>query len=81
MRKVLIESAVDMLLDNYNDELYRETCFWRTLENFIVDEEVDLLGDMELLASVMKKKETGELLDIIKFFNIHKGSELERLLG
>ncbi|MGG0284378.1 hypothetical protein ABEY41_04460 [Peribacillus butanolivorans] len=81
MRKVLIESAVDMLLDNYNDELYRETCFWRPLENFIVDEDVDLLGDMELLASVMKEKETGELLDIIKFFNIHKGSKLERLLG
>ncbi|WP_409302638.1 hypothetical protein [Peribacillus sp. SCS-155] len=81
MRTFLIESAVEMLVDNYSSKECREVFFMRALDYLIYDEEVNLLGDIPLLAEVIYEKDAQFLIEPLRIHNRKAALELERLLA
>ncbi|MFU7590095.1 hypothetical protein ACMX9J_14320 [Priestia sp. RMT2NF4] len=81
MRRVLMESAVDMLLDNYNSAEFREVFFMRALDYLIYDNEVNLLADIPLLVEVIYEKNAHFLIEPLRIYDRLASEEIEKLLA
>ncbi|MEJ9302017.1 hypothetical protein ABEW33_23365 [Priestia megaterium] len=81
MRRILIESAVEMLVDNYNSEKFRELFFMRALDYLIYDNEVNLLADIPLLAGIIHKKNAHFLIEPLRIYDRLASEEIEKLLA
>jgi len=81
VRRILIESAVEMLLDNHNSAQFREVFFMRALDYLIYDKEVDLLADIPLLAEVIYEKNAHFLIEPLRIYDRLASEEIERLLA
>ena len=81
MRRVLVESALEMLVDNYNSAEFREVFFMRALDYLIYDNEVNLLADIPLLAEVIYEKNAYFLIEPLRIYDRLASEEIEILLA